>query len=207
MKATANEKDLARRIAREFHDMDVECKKSWPDADRFVKVNWRSFIDAARKMISEHRGEEFIIINGERVEKAQAMELLKGLYHEAEEMAGEFHGKDRSEKFRANWPDEYLFAKANWKSFVQEARKRYAERLGDPNVPAAEKVNIHRALVLEHEIAQGQERDTRLQLAPNSQQFEGDRFENLKIADKFGKQSNTFKELLLSSANATARFH
>jgi hypothetical protein len=205
MKVAANVKDLAHRITREFHDMtpDQEIKRVYPDAERFVRQNWKSFIDAARKMIAEHRGEEFLIINGEKIDKAEAMALLKGLYHEAEECAGEFHGKNRSEKFRANWPDETLFAKANWKSFVQEARRKYAGKLGDLQVPEAEKRRIHLALVIEHEIAGGREKDARLQLAPNTQQFEGDKYENRKILEKFGKQPDSLKDLLMTST----RFH
>ncbi len=199
--------DLARRIAREFHDMekDAEFHRIWPSPDNFVALNWQSFRDAARKMMAEHDEEEFIIVNGEQIDKTEAMELLRGLYHEAEEAAGEAHGKDRSEKFRKNWPDEYLYAKANWKSYVQEARKRYAQKLADPRTHLKEQRRIHMALVLEFEISRGQERDNRLQLGRGTQQFEGDPFENRKIIDQFGKQSNTFKDLLLSSS--ARRFH
>src|SRR5262249_20090043 len=111
----------------------------------------------------------------------------------------EAHGKNRSEKFRANHPDEYVYARTHWKSYVQEARERYVRKLTDPTVSDAEKHRIHTALVLEHELGLGRERDNRLQLRRDSQQFEGDPFENRKIADKFGKSPNSLKDLLLNS--------
>lgn len=207
MKISPNIEDVARRIAREFHDMneDAEFHRIWPTAEGYVTLCWQTYVDAARKMMSEHAGEEFLIVNGQQIDKTEAMALIKALYHEAEEAAGEFHNKHRSEKFRKNWPDECVFAKTNWKSFVQEARRRYADKLADPRTHPKDAANIHMALVLEHQIAQGQERDNRLQLGRNTQQFEGDPFENKKIVDQFGKQSNTFKELLLNSTAPNTR--
>jgi hypothetical protein len=128
---------------------------------------------------------DHLIVNGEQISKTEAM--------------------NRSDKFRRNWPNEYVFADANWKTFVQAARAMYAERLGDPLTPPADARKMHLALVLEQMISKGQEKDDRLQLFPNTQQFVGDPWENRKIVDQFGKQSNTFKELLLSGT--TARYH
>jgi hypothetical protein len=142
-----------------------------------------------------------IVINGETIDKDEAQKLLRMIYKDAEKVAGEFHNMNRSAKFRANWPNEYLYAEANWKSFVGAVRQMYAQRLGDPKTPPAEARMMHLALVLEREIAKGGEADTRLQLTPGTQQFEGDKRENVSIIEKFGKRSNTFKDLLLSSAN------
>ncbi len=127
------------------------------------------------------------------------------LCNDAKQIAGVFHGMNRSAKFRRNWPNEYVFADANWKNFMESARAMYAERLGDPKTPPSDARKMHLALVLQTMAEQGVEKDNRLQLAPNTQQFEGDPFENRKIVEQWGKQSNTFKELLMSSS--TARYH
>ncbi len=148
-----------------------------------------------------------IDIAGQRITKTEAADLVRMLCHDAEEIAGEFHNMERSPKFRANWPDEYLFAKANWKSFVEAARAMYAARLGDPKTPPHEARKMHLALVLQTMCEQGAPKDTRIQLAPNSQQFVGDAYENKKITADFGKHSNTFRDLLMSSAGGGARYH
>ncbi len=144
-----------------------------------------------------------IEINGEQISATEAASLVRMLCHDAEEMAGQFHNMNRSAKFRANWPDEYLFAKAEWKNFVEAVRLMYAKRLGDPTTSPAEARRMHLAMVLQTMAEQGAEKDPRIQLSPGTQQFEGDRFENKKIIEQFGKQSATFKDLLLGSA----RYH
>lgn len=144
---------------------------------------------------------DLIEINGERIEKSEALDCVKMLCSDAKKIAGEFHGMNRSAKFRKNWPNEYVFADTNWKSFMEAARTLYAQQLGDPKVTDYDKRRMHIALVVQTLAEQGAEKDTRLQLAPNSQQFEGDKFENNKIIDKFGGHSNTFKDLLMSSSN------
>ncbi len=108
-----------------------------------------------------------------------------------------------SAKFRANWPNEYLFADAEWKNFVEAARAIYAQRLGDPKTAPNEARKMHLAIVLYTMAEQGAEKYPGLQITPDTQQFVGDPFENRKVVDRFGKQSNTFKELLLSST----RYH
>lgn len=143
---------------------------------------------------------DMIEVNGERVSRREALDCVRMLCNDAKKIAGEFHGMNRSEKFRRNWPNEYVFADANWKSFMEAARSLYAQQLGNPHVPDYDKRRIHIALVVQTMAEQGAEKDTRLQITPGSQQFIGDRFENRKIVDQFGKQSNTFKDLLLSSA-------
>lgn len=131
-----------------------------------------------------------IEINGEKISAKEARDLLKMLYHDAEQLAGQFHGANRSEKFRANWPDEYEFARSEWKNFVEATRAAYAIQLGDPKTSPADARRMHLAIVLQDMMAKGEEKDNRLQLAPNTQQFEGDRRENRKIAEKFGNAPN-----------------
>ena len=150
---------------------------------------------------------DIIEINGEKIPKSEAMGLVRMLCEDAKQTAGVFHGMNRSAKFRANWPNEYLFADANWKTFVEATRQMYAQRLGDPKTPPDDARKMHLALVLQAMCSQGAETDNRLQLAPNTQQFVGDPWENKKIADKFGKQSNTFLDLLKGSAAPVTRYH
>lgn len=145
-----------------------------------------------------------IDINGEQLTAQEAADLIKMLCHDAEEFAGEFHNMERSEKFRLNWPDEQLFAKANWKTFVEPVRMLYAMRLGDPKTPPSDARKMHLALVLQAKMAEGQETDQRLQIAPDSGQFHGDKAENRKILEKFGKNQN-FRANLMNGCAKFAR--
>lgn len=141
-----------------------------------------------------------IEINGEMIDVTEAQNLLRMLYDDAYRMAGEFHTMERSEKFRINWPDEYKFADANWKSFVDATRQLYTARLADPLTSEHDKHRIFLAIVLERKIAEGQETDNRLQLRPNTQQFVGDKHENRKIKEKFTNRPNMRAALLNSVA-------
>lgn len=143
---------------------------------------------------------DYIEVNGERIPVTEAGNLVRMLCNDAKQIAGVFHGMNRSTKFRKNWPNEYTFADCNWKSFLDAARKRYTARLADPKTSPADARRIHLALVIHAMAEKGSQKDPRLQVAPNTQQFEGDRFENRKIIEQFGKQSNTFKELMLGTA-------
>lgn len=131
-----------------------------------------------------------IIVNGEQISETEATGLIRMLCDDAKKIAGEYHGQKRSAKFRINWPDEYKFANANWRTFVVAVRAMYAERLADPKTNPEDARKIHLALVLQAEMGKGQEADTRLQLAPNTQQFAGDAYENKKIVEKFGVKPN-----------------
>lgn len=138
-------------------------------------------------------------INGEFVSKKDAGELIRMLYKLAYRMAGEMHGMDRSEKFRKNWPNEYVYAESEWKTYIGAARKMFLELISKETTPEYEKKRMFHALLLERMAAEGQEADNRLQLAPNTQQFVGDKYENKKIAEKFGTDSNSFAKLALGS--------
>lgn len=141
-----------------------------------------------------------IEINGEQISAHEAASLVRMLCNDAKQIAGTFHGMNRSAKFRANWPNEYVFADANWKTFVEASRSMYAQRLADPKTPPVDARRMHLAMVLQTMAEQGAEKDPRLQLAPNTQQYVGDPFENRKIVNDFGKHSGTFKDLLMGSA-------
>jgi hypothetical protein len=147
-----------------------------------------------------------IDINGELIGVDEAQRLIRMIYNDSYKFAGEFHGMERSLKFRLNWPDEYRFADANWKNFVAAVRLLYTNQLADPKVPEREKRSIFLALVLERRISEGQETDTRLQLAPNTQQFEGDKDENKGIVEKFGLKPN-LRALLMNSTADPSTVH
>jgi hypothetical protein len=138
-------------------------------------------------------------INGEWVTESEANSLIRMMYEDAKRTAGEFHNMERSEKFRANYPNEYLFAETQWKNFVVAVREMYLERIRDKKTLESEKKKMFQALYVERLASLDSEQDTRLQIKPHTQQFEGDKHENKKIADKFGKQSNTFAELALGT--------
>lgn len=141
-----------------------------------------------------------IEVNGEQITNQEVLDLIKMLCSDAKQVAGVFHGMNRSPKFRRNWPNEYVYADANWRTFMEATRKMYAARLGDPKIKPEEARKIHLALVLEAMTSKDAEKDNRLQLEPNTQQYVGDPFENKKIINDFGKQSNTLHEVLMGSS-------
>ena len=83
-----------------------------------------------------------IVINGEQITKDEAMKLVRMLCNDAKKMAGEFHGMNRSEKFRINWPNEYRFADANWKSFIELTGQNVVQCV----VTGIKKITINRLL-------------------------------------------------------------
>jgi len=131
-----------------------------------------------------------------QVTPKEAADCVKMLMNDAKQIAGQFHGQNRSEKFRTNWPDEYKFASANWKSFVEPLIAKYAELLGDPTVAETDKHRIYVARLRWDTLGKGKEKDNRLQIAPNSQQFVGDPIENRRISRDFGKHGNFRAHLL-----------
>ena len=139
-----------------------------------------------------------IDINGEIISAKEAYDLINMLIHDAREMAGTYHGMERSEKFRVNWPSEDAFAAANWKTFVEPVRQMYAERLNDPKLSPAEGRKFHLALVLQAMMGKGEQTDDRLQVFKDTPTFYGDRQENIKILEKFGKTPNLRAALLNS---------
>ena len=133
---------------------------------------------------------KYIEINGENISTKEALDLTRMLYHDASEVAGEFYEMNRSEKFRTNWPNQDRFVATNWKTFVEATRQIYAARLGDLKTPPAEARKMHLVLVLQAMMAKGEEADNRLQIAPGTQAFEGDKAENRKTMERFGPNPN-----------------
>ena len=131
-----------------------------------------------------------MIINGEKISGREQRELLAMLRHDAEQVAGEFYDLERSEKFRLNWPNQDEFVQSEWKNFVAAVRLMYTERLGDDLTTEADKQKMFKAIVMQNIMAQNQEADTRLQIMPNTQSFVGDKTENRKTIERFGKTPN-----------------
>src|ERR1035437_8029854 len=98
-----------------------------------------------------------IEINGEQISNEEATKLIRMLCEDAKRIAGKSHGMKLSAKFRVNWPDEYKFASANWRTFVASARKLYADRLGNPKTKPEDARAMHIALVLQAQMGQDQE--------------------------------------------------
>jgi hypothetical protein len=136
-----------------------------------------------------------------QVTPREAKDCVRMLIHDARELAGQFHGQNRSAKFRANWPDEYKFARAAWKNFVEAAIQSYAHLLGMDHVSETDKHRMYVARLMWERLQDdpNAERDNRLQLAPNTQQFVGDPFENRKIKENFGTHQ-TLRAALMNSA-------
>lgn len=144
-----------------------------------------------------------IIICGEEISDDEAALLRRMFENDCKKFAGEFYEMERSLKYRVNWDNEYKFANSEWKNFVEATRAMYAARLADPKTSEADKRRMHQAIVLQDMLGKGREKDNRLQLLPNTQQFEGDKYENKKIVEKFGKSPNLRATLL----NAIATKH
>lgn len=142
-----------------------------------------------------------IEVNGEQFTSDYVVEVLRLFYNDAKQIAGVFHGMNRSAKFRAAWPDEYKFANSEWKSFIEATRQMYLNKISDPKVSPRSKHQMFLALAFEAQIAKDKETDNRLQVHPNSQQFVGDAYENKKIEEKFGNDPDPVAQVL--SANTT----
>lgn len=148
-------------------------------------------------------------IDGEDLTSTQVEFYRRTLKNDCIKFAGEFYGMNRSKKFRANWPNEYDFADANWKKFVAAVRGLYAQQLATPHTSEESKQTIHRCLVIDAMTNAELERslvelDNSLQLAPNTQQFIGDKKENTVISENFGDGAHPRRKALL---NTGARFH
>lgn len=145
-----------------------------------------------------------IIAGNEELADEEAIELIRMLINDARQIAGVFHGENRSAKFRANWPDEYGFAESEWRNFMEAALVMYAEAMGDPKRSEHDKRRMYLASVLWHMAAsQAPEHFTGEQIMPGSEKFEGSKRENVRITGMFGRQAMSFAELALPNK----RFH
>jgi hypothetical protein len=140
------------------------------------------------------------------------MKLVDSLYAHAYELAGQAYEKDRSEKFRLNWPNAYDYAEANKKNFIEQAREDFSAILGNPKTDEKTKKRVYLAILVERAFAAGLEQlgheaDTRLQVKKGTIQFEGDKHENKRILEKFGLRQNLRAGLLNSVAQISRMSH
>ena len=146
-----------------------------------------------------------ISIGGEIISVSDAMKLVDTIYEHAYELAGQAYEKDRSAKFRLNWPNVYEYAEANKRNFIEQAREDFCAMLSDKKSDEKTKKRVYMAILLERAFANGLEKlgheaDTRLQVKKNTVQFEGDKTENRKIMEKFGPSTNLRAEMLKTAA-------
>ena len=147
---------------------------------------------------------DYLEVNGERIPKREVDDIIRMFCHDMKEFAGEFHNMERSEKFRANWPDEDVFANCQWRNFFEATRAFYTERLADPLVSEHDKRRMFLAIILWNMVEQAApEKFQGLQMKPGTEAFEGSKYENRKTVENFGRHSDTFKDLLLGST----RYH
>jgi hypothetical protein len=135
-----------------------------------------------------------------QVTPKEAADCVRMMITDAKQIAGTYHGQNRSEKFRTSWPDEYKFASSNWRSFVQAIIEGYAALLGKPNVSESDKRRMYIARLTWERLSKDKEPDNRLQMRPGTQQFVGDPFENRKISRDFGVHAHSRARFLNSIA-------
>jgi len=137
-----------------------------------------------------------LLVDGELVDDEEIVSILKMIDHDCREFAGAFFEEDRSRKFRKTWNEVGRLSKRSaqdcfvdhaWKHFVVHVRAWYANRLSNPVIPEKEAQRLHRALIIEYMKGKSQKAEDVLQLAPNTQQFVGDKDENRHISEQFGE--------------------
>lgn len=121
------------------------------------------------------------------------------IVHDAKELAGCFYEKNRSDKFRASWPNQMTYVNTKWPHFVQGVREGYAELLGHPGTPEDMKERIYEALLDNATEVHSDSAASPIQIAKNSQQFIGDRYENRKIIEAAGREAASLASRLRST--------
>lgn len=148
---------------------------------------------------------ENLIIGGEIISAKGAMALMAMMEHDAKEFAGVFYEQNRTPKFRVNWPVQDVYVAAEWRTFIAAVRAMYSERMGSPKTPPDLAKRLYLAILVERAFAKGMEAlgaesDTRLQIAPGTAAFDGDKYDNRKIVENFGVAPNLRAKLRASAA-------
>lgn len=146
-----------------------------------------------------------IIVDGERLTKSEVRKLVNFFDHECKEVAGEFFEQcrkgllgdaGRSEKFRAFWSEigfrcgtdpQICYIESHYQNFAEDVRAHLASLLARSDVPERDKLQIHRALIVQQMLGMNSQH-TPVQLQKDSQTFAGDGFENKQTAINFGDQ-------------------
>lgn len=160
-----------------------------------------------------------MIIDGERVSRSEVRKLIKFFDHECKEVAGQFFDAcqkgsfgdaGRSEKFRTFWREvgfrcgkgpQECYVASHYQNFAEDVRRTLAGLLTRNDVPEHHKQTIHRALIVQQALGSISQH-TPVQLAKDSQQFAGDRFETREIVKTYGAHAepSQINKLLNSTA-------
>jgi hypothetical protein len=151
-----------------------------------------------------------IDINGEIVPDDEIRDILRMIDHDCKEQAGDFFEQDRSAKFRKTWNEVGILTRRDpqdcfvdhaWKHFHVHVKAIYTRRLTQyiDNIlhidnPAYEKDEyvrdrLFKALIMMGMMSKAAEAQDVLQMAPGTQQFEGDKTENKHISETYGDEA------------------
>ena len=151
-----------------------------------------------------------MIVDGQILTNQEVRALIRMVRKDAEEYAGQFYDQCRSAKFRSAWTEvglragrdaQLCFVDANWKHFVEHVRSLYVQMLTSPRVTEADKYKIQQALIVQAALG-AQSQEVPIQVAPGTQQFEGEKYENRQIAQTYGEKAepSLVRRLLNSTA-------
>lgn len=153
-----------------------------------------------------------MIVDGEKLTRSEVRRLLDMVRKDAQEYAGQFYDQCRSAKFRSAWAEvglrsgrdpQMCFVDAQWTHFVEHVRSLYAEMLTSPKISEPDKYRMHQALIVQAMLG-AQSQQVPIQLAPGTQQFEGEKYENRKISEIHGAHAEpSLMAKLMSSVAAT----
>lgn len=163
-----------------------------------------------------------MIVDGERLSRAQVRRLVEMVNKDAKEIAGQFYDQcrrglmgdaGRSEKFRAFWSEigfrcgtdpQTCFVESQYEKFIEDVRSHYAHLLTQPHVAEADKQKMHQALIVQAMLGANSQRIP-IQVTRDSQNFAGDRFENREIASVHGNhvEPSMVARLMNSTAHST----
>lgn len=152
-----------------------------------------------------------MIVDGENLSDIQVSRLLDMVKKDAQEYAGQFFDQCRSVKFRKAWVEvglragrdaQLCFVDAQWGHFVEHVRALYADMLSSPKVSEDDKHKIHQALIIQAVLGD-RSQNAPVQMAPGSQQFHGEKYENNKIAENFGAYAEPSLMAKLMGSTAT----
>lgn len=164
-------------------------------------------MDAADRMV------RVMMVDGENLSRSQVQRLLDMVRKDAEEYAGQFYDQCRSVKFRSAWTEvglragrdaQLCFVEQQWGHFVEHVRSLYAQMLTSPKITEADKYRMHQALIVQS-IFGIESQKAPVQMAPGTQQFVGEKFENKQIAAAFGERAEPALMRKLLSTTATTR--
>ena len=93
------------------------------------------------------------------------------------------------------------YVRAKWPHFVVAVRQVFAEMLSKHDVPENEKTAIYDALVADAPGAHSAIAEAPLQLAPNTEPYEGDRKQHFTTAETWGKGPGNLRARMLRTAS------